>query len=369
MRGLVELVDAEPRRAPGLRRGLRGLAIFAGVFACAALALRALTPPYLVTPEIGRKLAHLAGDPHRYDTLFIGSSYVYRGVVPSLFDAVTRERGLPTTSFNFGVPGMRGLETEFVLEQVLSLEPRRLRWVWIEPNDLARRPDSENRESERFQAWHDLRQTWRALDLWRGGRRPGYDAAEWSREHLPAFARHLLGPGRGVDWMRALRDPVGLEPEPGYDGFDALDVSEGPDIERRHADFVRRLDVFRERTARVASGIAAGGVALEPFERRFLLRLRHRVEAAGARVIFFVPPLPYLRSQYPVRAAALGVVPVTLNYTDPQRHPELYDPALRFDQSHLNREGARRFTRLLAEDFVRHAKAPRRVAELSQNWK
>jgi hypothetical protein len=45
---------------------------------------------------------------------------------------------MPTHSFNFGIGGMYLPETAYLLEQILNLKPRNLRWVFIEYDELKR---------------------------------------------------------------------------------------------------------------------------------------------------------------------------------------------------------------------------------------
>ena len=43
---------------------------------------------------------------------------------------------MPTHSFNFGIGGMYLPETAYLLEQILNLKPRNLRWVFIEYDEM-----------------------------------------------------------------------------------------------------------------------------------------------------------------------------------------------------------------------------------------
>ncbi|MES2570644.1 MAG: hypothetical protein V4710_11400, partial [Verrucomicrobiota bacterium] len=62
--------------------------------------------PRQPVPIVSEKLAYFARHRDEYDTLFIGSSRVYRQIDPALFDQVTREAGVPTRSFNLGIDSM-----------------------------------------------------------------------------------------------------------------------------------------------------------------------------------------------------------------------------------------------------------------------
>src|SRR5947207_2206779 len=62
--------------------------------------------PFSAVPIVREKFAYYAAHASDYDTLFIGTSRVYRGMMPEVFDRLTAEAGRPTHSFNFGVDGM-----------------------------------------------------------------------------------------------------------------------------------------------------------------------------------------------------------------------------------------------------------------------
>src|SRR6185436_943991 len=96
-----------------------------------------------------------------FDTLFIGSSRVYFQISPAIFDRVTRESGMPTHSFNFGIGGMYLPETAYLHEQILNLKPRNLRWVFIEYDELQTKWSPENQTSRRALYWAD----WKRVSL------------------------------------------------------------------------------------------------------------------------------------------------------------------------------------------------------------
>ena len=55
---------------------------------------------------------------------------------PKIFDNITRENGVPTRTFNFGIDGMNPPENFYVLEQILKTEPRSLKWIFVEVDNI-----------------------------------------------------------------------------------------------------------------------------------------------------------------------------------------------------------------------------------------
>ena len=94
------------------------------------------------------------------DTLFIGSSRVYHGVNPGVFDALTAAAGVPTHSYNFGVDAMLPPETFYLADQILATKPQKLRWVFIELEDIQVTITPEHVRTQRALSWHDWKRTW-----------------------------------------------------------------------------------------------------------------------------------------------------------------------------------------------------------------
>src|ERR1700736_109154 len=129
-----------------------------GCFCLAAIALHvSLPPPNIagVTPQLRFVAAHA----DEIDTLFIGSSRVYHGLNPRVFDQATTAGGLPTHSYNFGVDGMSAPESFYVMDQILASKPRNLRWVFLEFDDLQVTIPIEHLRTRRALYWNDSNRT------------------------------------------------------------------------------------------------------------------------------------------------------------------------------------------------------------------
>ena len=75
----------------------------------------------------------------------------------------------------------------------------------------------------------------------------------------------------------------------------------------------------------------------------------------GAAPVFVVPPLIF---QSPVTFRQSRPPGPLLSFNDAATYPMLFDTKFRIDDAHLTSEGAEEFTRLLAQEFVRHARQP-----------
>jgi hypothetical protein len=85
-------------------------------------------------------------------------------------------------------------------------------------------------------------------------------------------------------------------------------------------------------------------------------RYARRIRALGAASLFVVPPVIF---QSPLRFREPPPPPgPLLSFNDARTYPMLFDPQFRIDDSHVTEEAADEFTRLLAQEFVRHARQP-----------
>ena len=139
-------------------RGLLHIGIAALAFVLTCAGLKAVRP----FPDLGvagPKLRFFNEHQDDFDTVFVGSSRINHQISPSIFDRIMGGAGHPTRTFNLGMNGMLPLESSFVLERLLKTKPRRLKWVFIELDDLetSRVPGAEG--SRRYLYWHDWKRT------------------------------------------------------------------------------------------------------------------------------------------------------------------------------------------------------------------
>jgi hypothetical protein len=76
----------------------------------------------------------------------------------------------------------------------------------------------------------------------------------------------------------------------------------------------------------------------------------------GARLVIIAPPtttVEVLEPQLPP-----GSDTIFLDFSDPQKYPELFVPEVRLNGGHVNAEGSRLFTRLIARELAERLKEP-----------
>jgi hypothetical protein len=313
--------------------------------------------PFADVPLVREKLAYFSQHADEYDTLFFGTSRVYRGIMPAVFDRITREAGQPTHSFNFGIDGMFPPEDAYVFERILARPPKNLRWVFLETNPVRAEFGDRDPDSVRCVYWHDFARTSLACQTlllpedrklkWRKvlfGSEEERHPLSLALTHVRLFGARMLNFGRGRLLIDALsgrdREPPKVAAVVGSagDGFVAAGVGRLWGAER--TEYERR---YLERQAKPARKSALDAAAQRNFDA-MLAALR----GVGARPVVLIPPTLAEHRHYPQEQSGVAV----FDFSDLEQWAELFRQEHRTDRTHLNAAGAAIYTRAVAEQFL-----------------
>ena len=114
-----------------------------------------------------------------------------------------------------------------------------------------------------------------------------------------------------------------------------------------------RAENFRRNLAEEVS--ASRSELIDPYAESAYRDCATRIRQQGAAPIFVVAPSFF---QSPLRFRESPPPAPILVFNDSRTYPQLYDTKVRVDAQHLTNEGAAEFTRLLALEFVHHARRP-----------
>jgi len=356
----------EPTRGKTVIRALTNTAIGATAFLLSCIGLRAILPFPEIDGGVSQKFRFFAAHKDEFDTLFIGSSRVYFQISPAIFDRVTRESGMPTHSFNFGVGGMYLPETAYLLEQILNLKPRNLKWVFIEYDELQTKWSPENQSSRRALYWAD----WKRVSLLlRKLTDAGTDPLWLSH---PAKLRDIILRQNDEKSTRSLLTFYVTQVERNYTNIsraaDVLDHFLSPDTKEHRASYLGAgSDGYVTRPNRMSPNEAAayeralaaamaeaGTRPLSAYAVEAYRQCAQEVRDIGAAPIFLITPST---TQIGVATEGTGTPGVVMAFNNPQAYPNLFRSSARRDGQHLTKAGADEFTRILATNFVGLARA------------
>lgn len=333
-----------------LRVGLPAAATFlAGATVLSAIA------PWPSEYGLASKLDYYTAHQGEYDGVFLGSSRVFRGVVPQVIDEELAQRGVTAKTFNLGVAGMVTYEMDYVLHRVLALDSERPRWIAYEGGAWDPRFHYEaNRYSARSVYWHTPSQTAKAL--WATSHLPDpfvdrLDLAWTHVQHMlwkftcygawKSFADHLRG--ENTDTSGRSLTEAELAEDRGYQSLEKLAGRD--DVEQRERLLRDLSGYLGEIERRKKSGDPPAELAWTPV---WAIEAQHEA-ARAANVDLLYTVLPSVEPT--PEAAALaerGAVPALYDFNRPAQYPELFDPSRHYDAVHMNELGASELSRLLA---------------------
>jgi hypothetical protein len=345
-----------------MRRWFRSILAFCSFAVALSVTARLLNEVKLFqeVPMIRDKWAFYQKHKNEYDTLLIGSSRTYRGIMPGLFDRLTAEAGVPTRTFNFGIDGMFPPEDAYVAERMLRNPPKNLRWVFFEVGLFVDHFEGRHPAAVRTIHWHDLERTVLSTRSRLWPKNKPEKMKHWFRSekgrvppisdcllHWRLFFVKTLNLGRGSEFLGDYflkRHGKGEAVGPTNDGFLPMApdrMLKGEEL----AAYERDIKKYTNKPARVRP--------LPIYGQENLATVADRVHELGAQMIVFISPTTGSRREYPDEELALPMIDLRMPY----EYPELFDPAVRADPSHVNARGAELMTRRIAEGFVKVARS------------
>lgn len=365
----VHVDPLTPHKSTGSKTVIRGLTntgIGAAAFLITCVCLRVVLPFPEIDGGVSQKFRFFAAHKDEFDTLFIGSSRVYFQISPAIFDRVTRESGMPTHSFNFGVGGMYLSETGYLLEQILNLKPRNLRWVFVEYDELQTEWSPENQTSRRALYWAD----WRRISLLLRKLTDAGTDPLWLPS--PAKLRDIVLRQKDEKNTRSLLTFYAGQFEKNYTNVaraaDVLQYFLGRDTKERRVRYLgaasdgyvtRPIRMSPTQVAEYERGLAAAMAQtdthpLSLYAVEAYRQCAQEVRKIGATPIFLITPNT---TQINVASESNGLTGVVMAFNNPRTYPSLYRSSVRRDGQHLTKSGAEEFTHIVAANFVELARA------------
>ena len=263
---------------------------------------------------------------------------------------------VPANNITVGLPGANAVDAQHTLGRVQALGPAHIDYVLVDPEGFSVVPDDRNFRARSVIDWHEFEITELVSRYVLASDRTAEEKASLLYSHWSSCAYNLSNVGRGLRWVeeslgkRPTAEAIAEALGPDRDGY-SPQGEEGSELGKRGQRFRKKkadeyLAQVEEFRRQPASNRPPAPEAIALYRR-----IVARAQALGARVIFVIQPALYRQDDL-IRAHELGDVSVLLRYDDPDRFPELYDVEHRFDATHLNDEGARAFTGLLARDFL-----------------
>jgi len=335
-----------PRR---IRHAIRQFLLAALSF---GLVIHALRPHQSSDPLLAAKQRYFQDHKDQFDAIFIGSSRIYRGFDPAIFNKRLGQNGEVKT-FNFGIGGLRPHELNHLLHSLLATRPERLRFVFIELMDWSPSLALGLETHPRTVDWHTPLATWQACQTECLSNHSWWTRLHICQQHLALAACWLVNHGNGPRWWQQRTDQPALtsltnsQLDQGQ-GYFPLDAETSVQVQQRRARFLRDYyEIFLEQITKIDATNRQTG-DLSHFNLRAQKAQEQWLLSKGLQPIYVIPnvrwgtpDLNWLQSRNILQHV------LTMNHTD--QYPALYQSDHYFDRGHLNQSGAMAFSRTFAD--------------------
>ncbi len=291
--------------------------------------------PYWGRSDYTVKFDYFKENQANFNTIFLGSSRLQVGVIPTLFDSISTDKNI--RSFNLGVSQLLNPEIYFLYDHILADESIELDYVFMELTALHSMPIDHIRKKNSFY-WHNLKYLkYTATYLMHS------DASYTKKIGLTGmYLASYLNKYLTVDHL--------------FDNNKKTDCSDWKaengsclyDVQMKGDGFVKSKSEWSD-----AYQYADSQEFINEFYLEKLQQLIELSKAKGTRLIFFIPPrLSRLEYKEVVNMGKALPAENFLSVTNIEQYPQLYLLEHSRDVGHLNREGAALFTKILAEQFL-----------------
>lgn len=318
------------------------------------------TPYHWGNPWFSSKVQFLnKADDHNYNTFFFGSSLVYRQIDPYVFDSTLNSHEKKTShSFNLGAPATFNPQSYYLYDHFLkSPASKNTKYCFIELRDVDLFNDYflHQERATYWQNYPDLKFIFNSIysnpNL--KAKRKLHSYRNYSISylekifHLGHFGQQINSPSYYSD------DYVGVS------GFFPLEVeltsTRDPrvknSLQSRKKAIIMDSSLVSKRKRRIIEEYAD---TREYFDDLHLKRINEMIEESidkGIHLTFIISPRYANREILNLSSRILSNH--VIDMANPGKFSSLYDLENSFDVSHLNTKGAREYTRLLAEEFLK----------------
>lgn len=317
-----------------------------------------LVPYYWADIRMVSKVEHLKSHAADYDVLFIGSSNVYRHIMPSLFDRkVPRALG----SFNFGIQALLNPESYAFYEHFLQETiPPSVRYVIMDLSPVIGIAEL-NLQATRTKYYLNAQYYWYAIHHFLTNQRSRLEI----KNYTIAYTEKLFKIGLLADMIEFALSPPKIDPRwlgKKADGFYSAEAERLDKIHLPWTLFQFRWDNFKKDPGellkrfqdiktlyRQKNSFAASKPHIEKIQE-----LIQRSREKGVHLIFYLPPR-YTRQAYMELLPVFNQIDTRhrMDLANPFTFPEFYSVEDSYDEAHFNDKGAALFTEKIAEKFNR----------------
>lgn len=312
----------------------------------------------------------------QYNTLFIGASTTYRHLDCHQFDSIMHAQRpeLNIKSFNFGIPANRTPQSVYMLNKLIDYDKSNIKYVVIDMSELTKM-GADNLHKKEMIYWYNYDNIGDVMKAsWESEKSISKKVSVPSL-HLFSFVEKSMMIGMGSVFVQQ-HCGMNVEPTslgPNHDGFYALDqeMKENPsgDLAQRYNQ-LRTPDTIAYRTKRcqflydkykdvqknpnqtIEKDLEDIITYCEKNDIKLVIMLSQRL---GDRYEYLIP----LYNKLPEKNK--------IGFQNPSAYPMFNEREHLFDLAHLNAAGARIFTGVFADEFIKRIDMQNGVTPVVKN--
>ncbi|MFN0275507.1 MAG: hypothetical protein ACKVPJ_07170 [Chitinophagales bacterium] len=312
--------------------------------------------------RLNTKFHEYSKNPDQYNTVLVGASTTYRHINPSQFDSAVNaiRPDLKIKSFNFGIPANRTPQSVYTLYQLMDFKKDNIQYVVLDLSELTKM-GVENLHKKEMLFWYN----WGNID---NIMEASYESEKsWGNKvgvpglHLFSFFERQYMIGMGSSMMEQFAgknlQPLSIGPE--QNGFYALDQEmiddPGGDLAQRY-DVLRRQDTIDYRTKRCQELWNKFNTQEKNPNKTIEKDLKELIaycEKHNIKIVFMLSQR--LGDRYQYLLPLINQIPEKnkISFANPSEFPLLNERENLFDLAHLNGNGAKIFTNIFANEFIK----------------
>lgn len=336
-----------------------------GLFTTSLLIKKNLPSPELAV--IDSKLDYFEADKDEYEVLFLGSSRMYRHLIPTTFDQEMADQGYELDSFNFGVYSMKFAESYFVLNKILALKPKNLQYIFM---DYAWhfKVGSDNWRTDRGAHYHTFSHSlWIFQSILKSQEDSVINKAILLFDNTVPLLYNYSNTSKLKELVQSWKlfgskvsatesnSEQGYQ-EPNQDGYFSIERENDPSFEQRRLKLLQELDEYKQSKRKLGKIKTQTKRGLSKYELAEIEKLTNKLEQEGIKIIWVNSPVvrgTTLKRQLRLdNSYQKGSIRNLISLNDPAQYPSLFQSSHRFDWQHLNEKGSEEFTKILTGDFA-----------------
>jgi len=315
----------------------------------------AINPEYSWgSDKIHRKRMFLKPVAGMYNTMFLGDSKIGQSIIPQEFDSIVNQNHPgEVSSFNFGIGSLSPPESYFLLEQLLSSDSIKLKYVIIQLYDISI-IGPRLIHTRRSIYWYTFAYYWFTVKSLIFSKDELPRRLKALKNHTISYMEKILNMGFLADYSNFLAEEKNLDFNIKKEGYFSMEFSTDPETVKKREEFLadssnlinmREISLKQnyEQTQNAGSNIAH----LEKINK--LIKI---CNAKGTKLIFLLSPNMGKKNNVVIQLFNNIDPAHRIELSDAKKFPELYRLGNSFDGKHFNLNGARLFTKLLAQKFT-----------------